>query len=124
MYTTQPLSIRIIARPKPWLFGEHWGVHLPDGRVIHLTPDGVSLVSYDEFCAGKTPRVVHIAPDSRYLEIMRRVHLALSQRPAYHLTEQNCETFASWLIGDTPQSPQVKAFTVIGLLAAVLYAAG
>ena len=49
MYMTQPLSICIIARPKPWLFGEHWGVRLPDGRVIHLTPNGVAYVSYNVF---------------------------------------------------------------------------
>ena len=38
----------------------------------------------------------------------------------YRLLDRNCETYATWLLGETPQSPQVQGVIFLGLIAAFL----
>jgi hypothetical protein len=122
MYFAQPNPIRIIARSKRSLLGHHWGVQLPDGRVIHLTPEGAFLVSLEEFAEGKTWRVVREADPNRYNQIIWRVDAALRQPQQYRLTDRNCEVFANELLGDPPESPQVQSVALIAVLAVVIKA--
>ena len=118
MYLEPSTPIRIIARFKHSMLGDHWGVQLSDGSVVHLTPErGVERVSLAEVCAGKRPGVVRLADARRDQQTLWRVYQALRQPVAYHATENNCETFALWLIGEKAESPQVLRVTLIGLIA-------
>jgi len=117
MYFGEPIPIRIIARTKRSLLGNHWGVQLPDGRVIHLTPEGASLVSLEEFAEGKAWRVLREANPNRYHQIMWRVSDALRRPQHYRIADRNCETFANELLGDPPESPQVQGVALIALFA-------
>ena len=119
MYLPQPSPIRIVSRSKLSGLGEHWGVELPDGRVIHLTPSGVALVSGDEFAQGLIVREVRQARKERHVQIMWRVAQSLQQPLQYRLLDQNCETFANHLLGDPPKSPQVAG---VAILAAIVIA--
>jgi len=51
---------------------------------------------------------------------MQRLSLSLQQRGGYRLLERNCETYATWLLGETPRSPQVEGVIFLGLIAALL----
>lgn len=124
MYFPWQQSIRIIARPKLALPGEHWGVQLPGGEVIHLALGGLRIDTLEIFLAGKKLREVRAAKPNRHGEILHRVNQALAFPPAYRLADQNCEVFANWLLGDPPESPQVRGAVVLALFAALILASG
>lgn len=113
-------SIRIISRPKLTGLGEHWGVQLPDGRVAHLTPDGEHLVTFAEFAQGRPVREVRRADPGQHAQIMNRLALSLEQKGPYRLLDRNCETYATWLLGEAPRSPQVEGFILLSLIAVFL----
>ena len=117
-FNTQP--IRIISRPKLTGLGEHWGVQLPDGNVAHLTPEGEQIVSFTEFAQGRPIKEVRRAAPEQRAQIMQRLTLSLQHRGPYRLLDRNCETYATWLLGETPQSPQVQGVIFLGLIAAFL----
>ncbi len=117
-FNTHP--IRIISRPKLTGVGEHWGVQLPDGNVAHLTPDGEHVVTFAEFAQGRPIKEVRRAASEQRAQIMERLSLSLQHRGAYRLLDRNCETYATWLLGETPRSPQVQGIIVLGLIAAFL----
>lgn len=120
MYVREQNPIRILARPKRSLLGEHWGVQLPGGEVIHLTPEGVRLDHPEVFTEGKQWWVVREADPRRTHQIMWRVSAALHQRERYHLTLRNCEVFANELLGDPPESPQVQGLAVLAAIVLTL----
>lgn len=117
-FNTHP--IRIISRPKLTGLGEHWGVQLPDGNVAHLTPDGEHVVSFAEFAQGRPIKEVRRAAPEHRAQIMQRLSLSLQHRGPYRLLDRNCETYATWLLGETPRSPQVQGVIFLGLIAAFL----
>lgn len=117
-FDTHP--IRIISRPKLTGLGEHWGVQLPDGNVAHLTPDGEHVVTFAEFAQGRATKEVRRAAPEQRAQIMQRLSLSLQYRGPYRLLERNCETYATWLLGETPQSPQVQGIVFLGLIAVFL----
>ena len=117
-FNTQP--IRIISRPKLTGLGEHWGVQLPDGNVAHLTPDGKHVVTFAEFAQGRPIKEIRRAAPEQRAQIMQRLTLSLQHRGPYRLLDRNCETYATWLLGETPQSPQVQGVIFLGLIAAFL----
>jgi uncharacterized protein YcgI (DUF1989 family) len=119
MYRSWHSPIRIVARPKLAGPGEHWGVQLPSGSVIHLTPEGVQLNGFDAFAAEKMVREVRQVDPGRHNEVMARVREALSNPPSYRLLDQNCEVFATWLVGEKPESPQVNGALLLGIVAAL-----
>jgi hypothetical protein len=125
MYLRQRFPIRVIARPKRSLAGDHWGVQLPNGQVIHLMPEGVSLHTFDAFVRGfeNNWKVVRAVDPVREPEINARVAEALRQGVEYRLHDQNCEVFANWLVGDPPVSPQVQGVLILGAFALLLGAA-
>ena len=112
--------IRIVSRPKLTGLGEHWGVQLPDGNVAHLTPEGEQIVSFTEFAQGRPIKEVRRAAPEQRAQIMQRLTLSLQHRGPYRLLDRNCETYATWLLGETPQSPQVQGVIFLGLIAAFL----
>lgn len=120
MFTAWQAPIRIISRPKLSGIGEHWGVQLPDGNVVHLTPTGEQIVRFDDFAQGRPVKEVRRAPQDQYAQIMQRVAQSLQNPGQYRLLDRNCEIYATWLIGEKPQSPQVQGVVVLGLIAAFL----
>ena len=120
MYSYNQYPARIIARTKLSGFGEHWGVQLPDGTVAHLTPSGEQIVSLDVFAQGLPVKEIRRAAPEHYGQIVWRA-TATAQNPGqYRLLDRNCETYATWLMGEKPQSPQVQGAVVLGLIAAFL----
>ena len=91
---------RIIARPKLIGVGEHWGVVLPNGLVAHHGPEGEKIVTLDEFA------------QQRPVKEIKRADPALNA----HIMD-NCETYATWLIGEKPHSPQVLGVAILGAIA-------
>lgn len=117
-FNTQP--IRIISRPKLTGLGEHWGVQLPDGNVAHLTPEGEQIVSFTEFAQDRPIKEVRRAAPEQRAQIMQRLSLSLQHRGPYRLLDRNCETYATWLLGEKPRSPQVEGVIFLGVIAALL----
>lgn len=120
MFTTCQAPIRIISRSKLSGIGDHWGVQLPNGNVVHLTPTGEQVVSFIDFAQGRPVKEIRRAPPDQYAQIMQRVTLSVKNPGQYRLLDRNCETYATWLIGEKPQSPQVQGVVVLGLIAAFL----
>ena len=112
--------IRIVSRPKLTGLGEHWGVQLPDGNVAHLTPEGEQIVSFTEFAQGRPIKEVRRAAPEQRAQIMQRLSLSLQHRGPYRLLDRNCETYATWLLGEKPRSPQVEGVIFLGVIAALL----
>jgi hypothetical protein len=111
---------QIISRPKKSGFGEHWGVALPSGHIAHLTPNGEEIVTPQQFAANLPVKIIKQAPHELTPEIMRRA-IATTRNPGkYHLVGRNCETYATWLIGEKPHSPQVQGVLVLVVIILVL----
>jgi hypothetical protein len=119
-FLSSQFPIRIVSRPKLSGVGEHWGVQLPNGDVAHLTPLGEQIVNFEDFAEGRHVREIRRAPPEQYAQILRRVMLSVQNPGQYRLLDRNCETYATWLIGEKPQSPQVMGVVVLGLVAAIL----
>ena len=117
-FNTQPF--RIISRPKLTGLGEHWGVQLPDGNVAHLTPEGEQIVSFTEFAQGRPIKEVRRAAPEQRAQIMQRLSLSLQHRGPSRLLDRNCETYATWLLGEKPRRPQVEGVIFLGVIAALL----
>ena len=120
IFAASQFPIRIVSRPKLSGIGEHWGVQLPNGNVAHLTPKGEQVVTFKEFAQGRQVKEIRRAPLEQYAQIMRRVILSVQNPGQYRLLDRNCETYATWLIGEKPQSPQVTGAVILGLIAAFL----
>jgi hypothetical protein len=120
IFTTRQFPIRIISRPKLSGIGDHWGVQLSNGNVAHLTPTGEQIVSFIDFAQGRPVKEIRQAAPEQYTHIMQRVTLSVQNPGQYRLFDRNCETYATWLIGEKPQSPQVVGVVVLGLVAAFL----
>jgi hypothetical protein len=120
MYAYNQYPARIIARTKLSGVGEHWGVQLPDGTVAHLTPAGEQIVSLDEFAQGRPVKEIRRAAPEYYGQIVWRATASAHNPGQYRLLDRNCETYATWLMGEKPQSPQVQGVVVLGLIAAFL----
>ena len=120
IFTTSQFPIRIVSRPKLSGVGDHWGVQLPNGNVAHLTPTGEQIVTFDDFAQGRPVKEIRRAPPEQYAQILRRVTLSVQNPGQYRLLDRNCETYATWLIGEKPTSPQVTGVVVLGLIAAFL----
>lgn len=120
MYSYDQYPVGIIARPKLSGFGEHWGVQLPDGTVAHHTPTGVHIVSCAEFAQGLPVKVIRRAAPEHYGQIVWRATASVHNPGQYRLLDRNCETYATWLMGEVPQSPQVQGMLVLSLFAVLL----
>ena len=120
IFTTRQFPIRIVSRSKLSGIGDHWGVQLPNGNVAHLTPTGEQIVNVTDFAQGRPVKEIRRAVPEQYAQIMQRVTLSVQNPSQYRLLDRNCETYATWLVGEKPQSPQVLGVVVLGLVAAFL----
>ena len=77
-------------------------------------------MTFDDFAQGRPVKEIRRAPPEQYAQILRRVTLSVQNPGQYRLLDRNCETYATWLIGEKPQSPQVMGVVVLGLIAAFL----
>jgi Lecithin retinol acyltransferase len=109
-------SARIIARPKLTGFGEHWGVQLPNGYVAHHTQTGEKLVTLEQFSEGRPVKEIIRVDPAQNIKIVQRA-MATTQHPSeYRLLDRNCETYATWLVGEKPHSPQVLGVAILGAI--------
>lgn len=121
MQSSIPLPfVGLITRPKLSGIGRHAGVMLLSGHVAHMTPDGAAIVTLNEFAQGLTIQYEKEAPPQRHQQIQWNASQSVGQVPKYDLLNSNCEHYATWLMGEEPQSPQVIAvavLTIFGLVA-------
>lgn len=112
-----------ISRPKMTGVGTHAGVLLPSGVVAHMTPEGSGIVSFTEFAQGKPVRAEKAAPPATHHQIEWRARQTLGRTLPYDLLNRNCEHYAGFVMGQKPDSPQVIAALVVGLLGVFVLAA-
>lgn len=108
--------VGIVSRPKLNGVGRHVGVLLPNGCVAHLTPVGVEIVSLDAFAQGHPITFDKAAPAESHWQIMWRAYQTIGRMPAYNLSQFNCEIYARFVMGEKPESPQVRGAVAIGAL--------
>ncbi len=100
--------IRIIERTKLSGVGKHLGVQISENLVVHNTPEsGPRVVSLAEFSQGRHVKEIKRASPAQYREIIKRVIESTSNPSKYHLLDWNCESLATWLLGEKPHSPQI-----------------
>ncbi|WP_133703876.1 NC domain protein [Roseateles toxinivorans] len=117
---TRQAPIRVIARAKLSGIGDHVGVQLPDGRVAHRTPEGNEVVSLEEFAQGRKLRELRRASLGDYGAILQRVAESMQASANYRLGDNNCEHYASFLMGELPRSPQMQGLATLAAIGAVL----
>lgn len=118
MYVNTNSRMAVIARDKLTGLGKHWGVLLPSGMVAHNTEErNTHVVTFDEFAAGKPVKVIREIPPSEHRGTYWRLQSELAASRPYDLIQYNCEIFANTVTGYEPESPQVKGWALIGLLA-------
>jgi hypothetical protein len=127
MYLDSPFASRaaIIARPKLGIAVEHFGLLLPDGRVAHCTPErGEHISSLEDFLARQPMRVHRELPKETHAVVLENVRTAMRNPRAYHLTENNCESFISRMLDSKEGSPTAKwiAVGVVALLLGLAFA--
>jgi hypothetical protein len=106
-----------ISRPKLGGLASHVGVQLPDGRVVHLSPErGVAITTHEEFAAGQDVAIIREVPAHLHAEVMRRLRYALSHQRSYVLGKWDCEIFANWLVGEKLENTQLQGWVTIGAI--------
>ena len=111
--------VAVISRPKAGL--QHWGVLLSDNRVVHCAPvRGEHITSVEDFAAGEDITFVRMLVPPEYSPTMRRIAESLRNPKAYHAVTNNCQTFATRMIGAEPDSPDLKAVVALLVVAAVV----
>jgi hypothetical protein len=100
--------------------GFHFGVGLPNGRVIELQPGGAFALSLGQFAGGQKLTVLRTVEVGESAAMERRLRLACSQRRRYDLLGWNCESFARYVIEGVPKSREVgAAFMVVAIIGAL-----
>jgi hypothetical protein len=112
-----------VSRPKLSGGGKHAGVLLPGGLVAHMTQEGAAIVTFTDFAQGRPVTLEKAAPISTHHQVHWRAHQTAGRTPPYHLLNRNCEHYATFVMGEKAESPQVNAFVILGLIGAVIWAA-
>lgn len=112
-----------ISRPKLSGGGKHAGVLLPNGLVAHMTQEGAAIVSVADFAQGRPVTLEKAAPLSIHHQVQWRAQQTAGRTLPYHLLNRNCEHYATFVMGQNAESPQVTALVVLGLIGAVVWAA-
>lgn len=111
-------SARIVVRKKLLGGGDHYGVQLSDGSILHLTPEGVQWTTAAGFAQGLPVKPVYTSPTPDYHAIMGRVEEAMTKPQSYALLNWNCEHFANWLVGRPAESSQINGLVAAGVVLA------
>lgn len=95
----------------------HIGVVFAPDLVFHNTPEnGEHLSSLADFSAGQPVRLIGRAADARESLITRARIAQMLRRPeSWSLTVNNCEHSATRALGHPAHSPQLVAWTIVGL---------
>ena len=119
MYFDVPnLNILKISRSKLNGIGKHFGVHLRNGYVVHLTVDHqIEFTTPEGFAQGRDVDIESAIPEHQHQAVMDRLRLALANPRPYHLGEWNCETFANWITEGKSESQQVTGVVALAGLA-------
>ncbi|MCA9240366.1 MAG: lecithin retinol acyltransferase family protein [Planctomycetales bacterium] len=93
----------------PYGLYTHHGIDIGDGTVVGFSKvDGkVTRVSLEEFCEGRTARVLEYAECDPAPEVACRALDRVGEK-GYHLLENNCEHFATWCKTGRNESAQVR----------------
>jgi hypothetical protein len=113
-----------ITRPKLSGIGEHAGVFLPNGQVVHHGQGGPRIDTLEAFSQGRPVTVVRTTDRSKQWQILQRIQSFLSSPPAYRLFDSNCEHFVSDILGEKKESRQINGLVVMGLILAGVAALG
>ncbi|TBO28396.1 NC domain protein [Aquabacterium lacunae] len=111
-----------ITRPKLSGIGEHAGVFLPNGQVVHHGQGGPRIDTLEAFSQGRPIKVVRTTDRSKQWEIFQRIQSSLSRPPAYRLFDNNCEHFVSEILGEKKESRQINSLAIVGIIFAGLAA--
>jgi hypothetical protein len=99
----------------PRSFYQHKGAYLGDGCVLHNHPDrGVEVVTLDHFAEGEQISIVNSGV-ADLTAFFARVNKMLSNPVHYDFIRNNCEHTVYWLRSGVAKSPQVVAWSCIGL---------
>src|SRR5947209_1964311 len=91
----------VVRRQKLNGIGQHYGLALPDGRVVDLNHGiGVRITSAEIFAAGRDVETVRPVDVRKYPMVRQRLQQATTAPPAYQLVGMNCEDFANWVSGE------------------------
>ena len=112
--------VGLISRTKLSGAGRHAGVLLPDGRVAHMTPEGAVIVTFEAFAVGRPVKPEKAAPVECHHQLQWRAQQSAGRTAPYDLWNRNCEHYATWLMGEKPQSAQVTGAVVLGLIGGFL----
>lgn len=122
MYTMRPTPfVGLVSRPKLNAPGRHVGAYLPDGRVAHMTRQGAMIVSIEEFAQGHPVKAEKAASPAIYRQMQWRAYQSAGRMPPYDVVSRNCEHYATWLLGEQPQSAQVTSLFVLGLIGTLIW---
>jgi hypothetical protein len=123
MISLYTYAAQIIERPKLTGLGTHMGVQISPNEVAHNTPDrGPHIVPYVRFSQGRKTKELKRAEQDQYQSIIERVKQSTLNPSKYHLLDWNCESYAFWLFGDEPKSPQVRGvFLLAGIFVGLKY---
>lgn len=121
MYFQHPVHfVGLISRTKLSGAGKHVGVLLPDGLVAHMTPQGAAIVTFEEFAQGRDVTLEKAAPAAHHYQLHWRAYQSIGRTAPYDTWKRNCEHYATWLMGEAPQSSQVNGAVVLGLIGGLL----
>lgn len=113
-----------ITRPKLSGIGEHAGVFLPNGQVVHHDQGGPRIDTLEAFSQGRPVKVVRTTDRSKQWQILQRIQSLLSSPPPYRLFDSNCEHFVSEILGEKKESRQMNGLAIVGLIFAGFAAFG
>jgi len=78
---------------------------------------GCPTRSVYEFARHRPVKEIKRADPALNAHIMDRAITSVQRPGIYHLFDRNCETYATWLIGEKPHSPQVLGVAILGAIA-------
>lgn len=124
-----PRGIYRLRRRKLGGPGLHYGVLSVDilaagvAEVIDLGPKGLGRSGIQEWAHGKDVEVVGQCPDGEIQIALGRLRDAVENGRGYHLWNNNCEHFATWIVVGVHKSAQVDGVAdvlmVVGITALV-----
>lgn len=88
-----------------------------------MTQEGAAIVTFTDFAQGRPVTLEKAAPISTHHQVHWRAHQTAGRTPPYHLLNRNCEHYATFVMGEKAESPQVNALVILGLIGAVIWAA-
>lgn len=116
-------ALNIIRRQKLCGIGYHYGLTLPDGRVMHMDASrGIEIVSLNSFASGHLVEPVAHQGAVWDAQAALRLNEAISANRRYDLFAWNCETLANWVARGKAESREVQAWFLIASLVALLAA--